>query len=223
MKERDDLDFLRRENQFKKLALAIGSFTIITLVGAFYFYLQDARSKTELQRANAALEVSKLELAAQLDTLEKVKQLLEESKSQTDAIRDSLTEALTALQKRVSLPQASTISKNVDRILSKSANSKFRVQLVSFGVDDRTLTRLHRWMENEGYVIGEIEPLDKKESWLAETSTVFYYSPASEAAATELAKKMRSELKIRVQLEPGKNARIVKGYDSSLIAVHLIR
>ncbi|MDH3651840.1 MAG: hypothetical protein OEQ53_19300 [Saprospiraceae bacterium] len=223
MKERDDLDFLRRENQFKKLALLIGAFTAITLLAAFYFYLQDARTKDALERSNAELELSRGLLAAKIDTLQQLRRLLEESNRKTEEIKDSLTDALANLQKRVNIPSTAVISKDVSRILTKSANSRYKVQLVGYGVDPKDISKVHAWIERQGYVVVEVERLRQPEKWLPKQSTVYYYDEQSSKEASQIALNLGQQIRQKILTTRGTNTRYAKGYDASLIAVHLVK
>lgn len=197
------------------LLLMIAGIVVSSLL---FIRLQD--SNTELKKvsaerdsANAQLELAKEELKFRVREID-----TEVGNKKIEILKDSL-ETISKSPANQSNP---VLIQKEKALQKKLEYANYFVGVYSLGIPSEKFNNTVNYLNTKGYSIVTQVQLDARNRWLANTSTVFYYDPASHQRAQNLADELGRITHIRFAVQMGAGAGVPEGMEKRYFYVHLV-
>jgi cell division protein FtsL len=176
---------------------------ILSVLATIYFFyeLKKERNKTEL--TNKKLELTNKEL-------ELVKEKLVEKNNRIAELLQKLPE------------KAKPETSQEVKLIRMSQNASYSLGLYAYGVSAEEFNRVSAFVREEGYYVTTETLLENKTSWLAPSSTVFYYHPDAEEKAKKITNNLTKLTGTEFKFGRGAGLAVVKGQEKWTFFVHYI-
>ena len=185
----------------------------------------------KLQETNAKLETSNLNLEKTNSALEEAQMALKLEKEKNDSIKKqqnvaAIQEALTQLPAtgktaNPAKPDVNLVKKR-EVLQAKLDFANYFVGVYSLGGASDRFNQTVAYLDDKGYsTITKVE-LDARPSWLAQTSTVFYYDPSTKNLAANLAKGLETATGTKFAVSMGAGLGVPKDKKAQYFYVHLM-
>ena len=183
-------------------------FLLLMMIGLFF----SAWLFFKLQQSNEALE-------------ETQKALIEKDK-RISSITDSLSMLLTQAEEKYADKEGERtedpIFSQKKRLQDQLANAEYFVGLYMLGENKKAFTKAASYLRDHGYNIITEQELDSRPSWLAQSSTVFYYTKESKKVAEGLAEAMQSETGKSYAISQGAGRGVPASLKDKYFYVHIV-
>jgi cell division protein FtsL len=108
------------------------------------------------------------------------------------------------------------------KLIRMSENASYSLGLYAYGVSAEEFNRVSAFVKEEGYSVTTETLLQNKTSWLALSSTVFYYHSDAEEKARRLANSLTKLTGTEFKFSRGAGLAVVKGQEKWTLFVHYV-
>ncbi|MEM6361129.1 MAG: hypothetical protein AAF149_07855 [Bacteroidota bacterium] len=191
-----------------KIIIIIGSILFITLMIYTYSLIEENEQYLKfISNQSQVLEVQKDSLQTLNDTYNDLQKDLALSIDSIAYLIHSSDECIN--------------SNNLPGPLKKLLNSKYIISLFSINARPSKRTTLLNDLSQAGFLVSPGYDYDENPSWMADSSTIFYYNPNSIDVAQEISEILSTE-NIRFTLSRGDGLGVKKGFEHLTFYIHYI-
>ena len=191
----------------QRLSVVFLLLMIIGIISSFYLFFQ-------LNRTNESLARTERELMNHQNNSETRTQ-------EQQAIIDSLVSVVDSLLSRFSIEDEGFLEQK-ESLENKSRHVNFFVGLYALVSNRTSFDTSLSFLHKEGYTVIANEVLSRRPEWLAPNSTVFYYDPATETLANEIAENLSAVTRLEFQVSKGAGLGVPKGKRAQYFYVHIV-
>ncbi|MBI9092965.1 MAG: peptidoglycan-binding protein [Desulfobacterium sp.] len=117
------------------------------------------------------------------------------------------------------------LNESVLNLLRRQSGQKwaeYKIRAYAFNVDEPLMLKATDLMQRNGISMYSIPLLSQRPSWLAQESTIFYYTEESRGKAEEIALVLEKELSMEFDVKLGSGLGVQPGEKTITFFVHII-
>lgn len=204
----------KKSRRYFNWARIVSVVMVITTATTVFYFLKNLQSKKILQDYNSMIDFQ-------------LKQL-NQSKQETDSIRNELTQTILNQQKRIDSISNNLYSKktnlNTATILKHAENSQYLVTIYGFEITPDDEKRLLELFKEAGYSATIGGTYSKaRPTWMAATPTLLYYSNESKEKAMQCRDWLIKNTRLKWAIQRGNGLGVIKGQEANTFFVHFAK